>query len=80
MTDHRHCQSTIARRPLAGLVVGNDLDRADHEPASATLGCGGDVLADGIDGEAKGVEEVDGQEDLAGAQGVLQGRTKSNNR
>lgn len=30
------------------------------------------MLADGVDGEAEGVEQVDGQEDLAGAQGVLQ--------
>jgi hypothetical protein len=59
------------------VVIGNDLDWANHEAASATLGCGGNVLADGIHGKAEGVQEVNGQEDLARAQSILQGTTQT---
>jgi hypothetical protein len=55
------------------LLLINDLHAADREAVALALGRAGDVLADGIEAEAEGVEQVDGQEDLAGAQGVLRG-------
>jgi hypothetical protein len=74
--DAAHNDERLAR--LA--VVGNNLDWADHEATLFTLGCRGNVLANGIDSKAKGVEEVNSQEDLTRAQGVLQGTAKATTR
>lgn len=67
---YSRCTRRDVRSRLVLLLI-SDLHAADREAVALALGRAGNVLADGIEAEAEGVEQVDGQEDLAGAQGVL---------